>query len=229
MALPVSIPNTFANATTSIPLANLDANFVTIYNAVNGIGNGSEVLANVQVSGGTLSNVTLDNVTVDVETLSNVTLVNVTVTSGNATFTTANVSSIDVNGGTIDNTVIGGANAAAGSFTTITASGDGTFNGTGQVKMPVGTTAQRSGSPAAGMFRFNDDTDSFEGYNGTAWGAVGGGATGGGGDAVFIENDQTVTANYTIPATKNAMSTGPISINSGVTVTVSTGARWVVI
>lgn len=46
---------------------------------------------------------------------------------------------------------------------------------------------------------------------------------------MFVENDQAVTANYTIPATKNAMSTGPVTINSGVTVTVSDGARYVVI
>lgn len=56
-----------------------------------------------------------------------------------------------------------------------------------------------------------------------------GGATGGGTDEIFIENGQIVTQDYTIPATKNAMSTGPVEINSGVTVTVSTGARWVVI
>jgi hypothetical protein len=80
MTLPVTIPNTFANATTSIPLANLDANFTTIYNAVNGIGNGSEALSNVTIAGGTISNVTLDNVTVDVETLSNVTITNLTLT-----------------------------------------------------------------------------------------------------------------------------------------------------
>ena len=53
--------------------------------------------------------------------------------------------------------------------------------------------------------------------------------TGGGTDQVFIQNDQSVTADYTISATKNAMSTGPVTINPGVTVTVSTGARWVVI
>jgi hypothetical protein len=84
-------------------------------------------------------------------------------------------------------------------------------------------------TPAAGYFRFNSDLSKFEGYNGTAWGAVGGGATGGGSDAVFIQNGQTVTTNYTIPADQNAMSTGPVTINAGVTVTVSTGARYVVI
>ena len=61
MALPISIPNTFANATTSIPLANLDANFVTIVDAVNGIGNGAEALSNVNITGGTANNVTISN------------------------------------------------------------------------------------------------------------------------------------------------------------------------
>lgn len=57
----------------------------------------------------------------------------------------------------------------------------------------------------------------------------GGGATGGGTDEVFYENDQTVTTNYTIPTGKNAMTTGPITINSGVSVTVSAGSTWVVL
>jgi len=100
---------------------------------------------------------------------------------------------------------------------------------TGSALIPSGTEAQRDGSPAAGYFRFNSDVAKFEGYNGTAWGSVGGGATGGGSDAIFIENDQTVTTNYTIAATKNAMTTGPIEIDDGVTVTVSSGARWVVL
>jgi len=100
---------------------------------------------------------------------------------------------------------------------------------TGSAEIPAGTEAQRDGAPSAGYFRFNSDISKFEGYNGSAWGSVGGGATGGGSDEIFIENGQTVTQSYTIPATRNAMSTGPLSVDSGVTVTVSTGARWVVI
>ena len=100
---------------------------------------------------------------------------------------------------------------------------------TGSVIVSTGTQAQRDVSPSAGYFRFNSDTGSFEGYNGTVWGSVGGGATGGGNDAVFVENDQVVTTDYTIPASKNAMSTGPVTINSGVTVSVSTGSRWVIL
>jgi hypothetical protein len=99
---------------------------------------------------------------------------------------------------------------------------------TGAAGIPTGNTVQRP-TAATGQFRFNTDVSKFEGYNGSAWGSVGGGATGGGSDEIFVQNGQVVTTNYTIPADKNAMSTGPITINSGVTVTVSTGARYVVI
>lgn len=104
-----------------------------------------------------------------------------------------------------------------------------TINGTGSVKVPAGTTAQRPGTPTAGMFRFNSTTNGFEGYNGSAWGAVGGGATGAAGNAAFYENDQNVTADYTITSGKNAMSAGEITINSGVTVTVPTGSTWTIV
>lgn len=100
---------------------------------------------------------------------------------------------------------------------------------TGSAGIPTGTQAQRDGSPAAGYFRFNTDATRFEGYNGTSWGSVGGGATGGGSDEVFVENGQTVTVSYTVPSGRNAMSTGPITVNSGITVTVSSGSNWVVL
>lgn len=98
---------------------------------------------------------------------------------------------------------------------------------TGAFAMPAGTSAERPSDPQPGYFRFNETLGKFEGY-GAAWGSVGG-ATGGGTDAVFYENGQTVTTNYTIPASTNAMSAGPISINSGVTVTITPGSYWVVV
>jgi hypothetical protein len=61
------------------------------------------------------------------------------------------------------------------------------------------------------------------------WGSLGGGATGGGPDEVFLENGQTVTTNYTLTAGKNALSAGPISIDSGITVTVPSGQVWSII
>jgi len=59
--------------------------------------------------------------------------------------------------------------------------------------------------------------------------ASGGGATGGGSDQIFWQNDQTVTTSYSITASKNAGSFGPITINSGVTVTVPTGVTWSIV
>ena len=55
------------------------------------------------------------------------------------------------------------------------------------------------------------------------------GATGGGSDEVFYENGQTVTTNYTITNGKNAMCAGPITINSGVTVTVGSGENLTIV
>jgi hypothetical protein len=98
---------------------------------------------------------------------------------------------------------------------------------TGSAILPAGTTGQRDVTPTAGYIRYNTSTNSFEGY-GASWMPVGGGATGGGNDAIFVENDLVVTTNYTIPATKNAHTVGPISINSGISVTVSSGSRWLV-
>lgn len=104
-----------------------------------------------------------------------------------------------------------------------------TFNAsTGAASLPVGTTVQRPSSASSGMFRFNSTANQFEGYNGTSWGSVGG-ASGSNGNSVFYENDQTVTADYTITSGKNAMSAGDITIATGVTVTVPTGSSWVIV
>jgi len=99
---------------------------------------------------------------------------------------------------------------------------------TDAIRIPVGTTAQRP-TAATGQIRYNSSNSQFEGYNGTAWGQVGGGATGGGADAVFVENSQNVTVDYTITANKNAMSAGDITIDTGVTVTLPTDSRWVIV
>jgi hypothetical protein len=55
------------------------------------------------------------------------------------------------------------------------------------------------------------------------------GATGGGSDRIFYNNDQTVTTSYTIPSGQNSMTAGPIIINSGVTVTIPSGSEWTIV
>jgi hypothetical protein len=175
--------------------------------------------------------------------------------------------SINING------TVGATTATTGNFTTLTATADSAFTSTGALTISKGTVLQRPGAPAAGMLRFNDDSDEFEGYNGTAWASVGGAAlvndtststnvfplfasattgtaaTLNTSDAKLlykpstgefqatalvasngiVVNSKTVSSSYTLAATNNAMSAGPITIDSGVTVTISSGARYVVI
>lgn len=140
----------------------------------------------------------------------------------------ANASWISI--GTLGTANWGLAPTASPSFTgTATFAGDVNLTGTGALDIPVGTTGQRPGTPSSGMIRFNSTLGQYEGYNGSAWSSIGGGATGGGSDAVFIENGQTVTANYQISSSKNAVSAGPVTINAGVTVTVPSGQSWVIV
>ena len=65
--------------------------------------------------------------------------------------------------------------------------------------------------------------------DGSALTGIAAGAAGGGNDEIFYENGQNVTTNYTITNGKNAMSAGPITIDSGVTVTVGAGETWTVV
>ena len=49
------------------------------------------------------------------------------------------------------------------------------------------------------------------------------------GSGVFQLNSQTVTADYTIPSNHNAVSAGPITINTGVTVTIGDTENWSIV
>lgn len=59
---------------------------------------------------------------------------------------------------------------------------------TGALTLPAGSTADRTGLSTVGMIRFNTTDNTFEGYNGTVWGAIGGG---GGGTVVTIVQANT--------------------------------------
>jgi len=73
------------------------------------------------------------------------------------------------------------------------------------------------------MIRYNTTNAQFEGYSDGQWNQIGGGATGGGGDTVFVLNSRIVTANYTFPIGKSAESVGPITIQGGITLTIPSG------
>ena len=103
-----------------------------------------------------------------------------------------------------------------------------TVAGTGSLTLPVGTTAQRPSSAAEGMIRRNTTDSAFEGYTGTSWAPLGGGATGGGSDAWVVETDQTVTTSYELGSGKHGTTVSP-TINSGATITVPSGAILVIL
>jgi len=126
--------------------------------------------------------------------------------------------------GTLASTNLGLASLAGATFT-----GDVILGTTTALELPDGTTAQRPGTPVNGMIRYNTTLNQFEGYKASAWGAIGGGATGGSSDDVFYENGQTVTTNYTLTTGKNAMTAGPVTINSGVSVVIPSGQSWVIV
>ena len=133
------------------------------------------------------------------------------VSLGNLT-ATGNVSANNIS-------VTGFANAA-----NVVATGNSQFNGTGALKIPVGTSGQRP-SAVTGQVRFNTTQTQFEGYNGTDWTSIGGAQAGG---AVY-ENKNEITENYTMTTNYNGESVGPITIQAGVSVTIPSGSRWVVL
>ena len=103
----------------------------------------------------------------------------------------------------------GGTNSTA----TPTAGGVGYGTGTAHAYTAAGTSGQVLTSGVAGAPTWSAPTS----------------ATGGGSDSVFFENSQTITTSHAIPSGRSAMSTGPITINSGAVVTVPSGSRWVVL
>jgi hypothetical protein len=149
---------------------------------------------------------------------------------------------IDFVVGTLNQDTTGNA-ATATALETARNIGGVSFDGTANINLPgVNTAGNQNTTGTSGGFtagsasnlnsgtlpdaRFPSTLPAVDGSNLTG---ISAGATGGGSDEVFYENDQTVTTNYTITNGKNAMSAGPITINSGVTVTVGSGETLTIV
>ena len=121
-------------------------------------------------------------------------------------------------------TTVANHNMQTGDYVTITGCTPSAYNGSFSITVTGNTTFTYT------MLTNPGGSASVVGtYTDGIWTQIGGGATGTGGNQVFVLNDQTVTANYTVPTGKNASSAGPITINTGVTVTVSTDSTWVIV
>jgi len=183
---------------------------------------GTVVTSSATITGGTINNTAIGGSTAAAGAFTTLAASGTLGVTGNTTLS----ADLSVNG----NTTLGNASSDTITLNAATANvpNNLNFSGTGTIRLPNGTTAERP-SPTAGMIRYNTTENTFEGYAAGQWGSIGGGATGAGGDQVFYENELTVTASYTLTTARNAMSTGPITIDSGVTVTVPTGQRWVIL
>jgi len=92
------------------------------------------------------------------------------------------------------------------------------FSAPGTISSSFTLTLPATDTPVAGYALVSDGSGTL------SWGVAGGASQG-----IFWENDQTITSNYTITNGKNAGSFGPITIQSGVTVTVGAGETWTVV
>lgn len=97
------------------------------------------------------------------------------------------------------------------------------------MQLAGGTTAQRPSQPNESYVRYNYTAKNPEFYDGNFWRPLASQPTGGSTDQVFFLNSTVITANYLVPNNTNAMSTGPITVNPGVTVSLSANSRWAVI
>lgn len=191
MAKPVSaVPNIFANATTTIPLSQLDADFTSLVNAMNDLANSN----NFAVDSGTANAIVL-NFPAGITT-------NSLTTGLSLEFQCSN-----------DNT------GAATLLLQVNSSSIGTAK---NIINEDGTALTGAELRSGGIYSVI--------YNGTSWVLAGGGG-GGGAEAggVIYENSTTINANYTITSGKNGMSVGPITLANGVSVTIPTGSRWVIL
>ena len=106
----------------------------------------------------------------------------------------------------------------AGTLPLVTAKGD----------ILAATTSGTVDNLALGTTGYVLTADSAE-ATGLKWALAAAGATGGGTDQVFYENDVAVTTSYTISTDKNAMSAGPVEIEATATVTIPSGSVWSVV
>ena len=191
MTKPVSsVPNTFASATTTIPLSYLDTDFTTVVGYLNDLNNYSNYVADT----GSANTILLNYA------------------SGITTTTVATGCQLQVKS----------AYANTGATTLLLQVNSVTILTATSILNEDGSSLSGNTILAGGIYSVI--------YNGTNWVLSGTGAGSGtsAGGAVY-ENTQTITSNYTMTSGKNGMSAGTITINTGITVTIPTGSRWVIV
>lgn len=218
----------FTNLTSWSPTASDLACFYVLNNEIyfrDGVGN------NVKITNNGSLNISISSLVV---TDLNLVIQNASDTTKQFLFSAAAISTGTTRTYTMPNanvTLVGDTNSQGVSNKTFTGNDfdGGTASNTSRITTPKATLATLQAlTRKEGTILFASDNKRLFVDNGTSLTSVGG-ATGGGSDAIFYENGKTVTTNYTITAGSNAMSTGPVTVNSGVTVTIPSGSRWVIL
>ena len=112
----------------------------------------------------------------------------------------------------------------SGVMTNVTGTAVNLISGSTNALKSATTTVDVAASAAPSL----DQVLTATGPNGATW-QTPSGATGAGGDLVFQENQVVVTTSYTLRTGRNAMVVGPLTTNNGVSVTVPTGQRLVIL
>ena len=218
----------FTNLSSWSPTASDLACFYVLNNEIyfrDGVGNNVQLTLNGSIPQ-SISSLTLTDI--------NFVIKNVLDTTKQFLFSAAAISTSTTRTYTMPNanvTLVGDTNTQGVSNKTFTANDfdGGTASNTSRITTPKASLATLQAlTRKEGTILFASDNKRLFVDNGTSLTSVGG-ATGGGSDAIFYENGKTVTTNYTITAGSNAMSTGPVTVNSGVTVTIPSGSRWVIL
>jgi hypothetical protein len=185
-----SVPNTFATATSTIPLSQLDTNFSAITQYINDLNNYSNYVADTGSANSYILNYPSG---ISTSSIANGTWLTFQALNAN---TGASTLTVQVNSSTIL------------SATTILDESGNALSGNAILAGGIYTVA----------------------YNGSNWILSGGGGGSGAsaGGAVY-ENTQSINQNYTMTTSKNGLSVGPITVASGVTVTIPSGSRYVVL
>jgi len=109
---------------------------------------------------------------------------------------------------------------------TITGVSSQSNSATDYLDIPSGTTAQRPGSPSTGNIRFNTDEAEYEAWDGSAWSPIGGGSSTT--DGIW-QHANTIIQDYAIASGNNGLSAAPVTVASGVTVTIPSGSVWTLV
>jgi len=99
--------------------------------------------------------------------------------------------------------------------------------GSSGISFPTWTTDTRPSSPVAGTMGWNTDLVSIEVYDGSAWGAVGGGG-GASADGTIYVNSNTISSSFSVDAGSYGQSVGKITITDTGLVTLGNTSRWVI-